>query len=194
MSLGVATAKAILLGAVLAFGAAGTPSGASSQLGVPGRSNAHASIAAKERFVAVAWGAAASGRDTGVYVATSRDAGVAFGRPTRVNDDSSQASHHAGHTEHQSDGVARAQLSKLFFGRNSELFVVWDEQGSGRCRIALGRRAPDNAGAMRFRRQVLSEGLPASYPVVAATADGVVAAWTSGNAEETTLRVQPLTN
>jgi hypothetical protein len=419
-------AKTTLLSATVACGAAfvvGTiaaPNGVT-ELGMPGRSNAYPSIAAAGQFVAVAWGASRSGGGTDVFVATSRDAGATFGAPTRVNDESSQASlageqpprvsiverrggnpglvvvwtakadsgtrllsarsenggasftspvslpgsegagnrgWHAtttaadgrtlavwldhreqpkraaaggDHTAHQhhGDGVARAQLSKLFFApldagsaavsitggvcyccktaiataadgsiyaawrhvypgnirdiafassrdggrtftaparvsddrwvldgcpengpamavdakgrvhivwptlvegttpgseptlalfhsmsgdgrhftprqvipavglprhpqvavaRNGELLVAWDEQGGGR-RIALGWGAESATGTFGFRREVLSEGRAASYPVLAATDAGPVAAWTSGDATASTVHV-----
>lgn len=53
-------------------------------LGVDGRANATAWIAADGDVVAVVWGASASGR-TDVFASTSRDAGGTFGVPVRVN-------------------------------------------------------------------------------------------------------------
>jgi hypothetical protein len=55
-------------------------------LAVAGRSNQTPWMAASGRFVAVAWGATSSGgSDADVFVAFSRDAGVSFGAPVRVN-------------------------------------------------------------------------------------------------------------
>jgi hypothetical protein len=55
-------------------------------------------------------------------------------------------------------------------------------------RVALGRGTPDDTGTLRFARQVISDGAPATYPVVATTEDGVVAAWTNGTSGQTVLR------
>jgi hypothetical protein len=419
------TAVTFIACSLLVAAAVDVPRGAVTELGIRGRSNAHASIATNARFVAIAWGAAAAGGGTDVYVATSRDGGASFGREARVNDQTSQANlageqpprvslvqgpgdrldvvvvwtaksasgtrllsarsndsgqsfarpvalpgsegsgnrgwhatasthdgrvvaiwldhreqapkpggaaagDHAHHNNH-GDGVARAQLSKLFFapldasaalpitggvcyccktaiataadgsiyatwrhvypgnvrdiafsvsndggrtfappirvsddrwvldgcpengpaiavdgrrrvhiawptlvagrtpggeptlalfhaisvdgrhfsprqeiptegvprhpqiaiGKNGHILVVWDEQGGGR-RVALGRGVETGTGAIRFSRRVLSDGAPGSYPAVAATADGAVAAWTSGPAERSTLRVHRL--
>jgi hypothetical protein len=51
---------------------------------VPGRANATPSIAANGAFVAVAWGASASGK-ADVFVAVSRDGGATFGAAVQAN-------------------------------------------------------------------------------------------------------------
>jgi hypothetical protein len=53
-------------------------------LAVPGRSNATPWIAATGSFVAVTWGAAASGKGD-IFLAVSRDGGRTFSTPNRVN-------------------------------------------------------------------------------------------------------------
>ncbi len=60
------------------------PAGPAVALGVEGRSSATPSVAAEGAFVAVAWGASASGT-TDVFVAASRDGGRTFAAPVRVN-------------------------------------------------------------------------------------------------------------
>lgn len=70
--------------------------------------------------------------------------------------------------------------------------VAWDEQGSGPRRVAVGRGTSDGKGGVRFVRQAITDPQSATYPVLAATSDGVVAAWTSGSAGQTVLRTERL--
>ena len=62
-----------------------TQSTGTASLAVPGRTNAHVSIAVQERFVVAAWAASLPTGSTDIYAAVSRDGGVTFGPPTRVN-------------------------------------------------------------------------------------------------------------
>ena len=54
-------------------------------LAIDGRSNATPWIAAQGAFVAIAWGATPPNGGADVYVAASRDSGMTFDRPVRVN-------------------------------------------------------------------------------------------------------------
>ena len=54
------------------------------ELSVPGRANAHPSVATDGDVAVVAWSTRGSG-GTDVYAAVSADAGATFGRPVRVN-------------------------------------------------------------------------------------------------------------
>jgi hypothetical protein len=76
------TAVAVICVAALAGQPASSPAPVS--LDVPGRSDSTPWIAANGTFVAVAWGASASGR-TDVFLAVSRDGGATFGAPVQVN-------------------------------------------------------------------------------------------------------------
>src|SRR5262245_36136924 len=78
------TALALVLTAGSVTPRGGTP--ASVVLNVEGRANVNASVAAYGQVVAVVWAAVAEGSATDIYAALSRDAGVTFGRPERVND------------------------------------------------------------------------------------------------------------
>jgi hypothetical protein len=69
------------------------------------------------------------------------------------------------------------------------LVVVWDELESGRRHVAMARLQQHTAGNAMFSREVISDGEPAMYPVVARAADGVVVAWTSGAPAESMIRV-----
>lgn len=54
-------------------------------LGVAGRANAHVSLASSGGFVAAVWAASAPSGETDIMAATSRDGGVTFSSPVRVN-------------------------------------------------------------------------------------------------------------
>ncbi len=73
----------------IALGVAGsaqsTLSTGTGSLVVPGRANAHVSIAVQEMFVVASWAASLPTGSTDIYAAVSRDGGVTFGPPTRVN-------------------------------------------------------------------------------------------------------------
>jgi hypothetical protein len=78
------------------------------------------------------------------------------------------------------EGVARhVQIALTARG---DVTVAWDEQANGERRVALARATADSSGSTVFTRQVMSD-VTASYPVIATTSDGIVAAWTSGSAE-----------
>ena len=84
-----ATALALASATVLALGSAprlvaGAAADASLALAVPGRANAHPSIASDGDLAVVAWSARGGG-GTDVYAAVSADAGATFGAPVRVN-------------------------------------------------------------------------------------------------------------
>jgi hypothetical protein len=55
------------------------------EIGVTGRANAHASVAAAGTFVGVVWAARAPEGVTDIHLATSRDGGRTFSAPVRVN-------------------------------------------------------------------------------------------------------------
>src|SRR5687768_4657651 len=83
--------RTVVIAAALVAAAVVAPSGRSTDLAVQDRTNAHPSIAAIGRFVAITWGAAPKDGATDIYTATSRDAGRTFESPTRVNDARTQA-------------------------------------------------------------------------------------------------------
>src|SRR4051812_6522984 len=82
-SLGRGLGLALAAMCVAAVGGAGSDSAV---LGVNGRANANASVAAHQSFVAVAWSATDEGGATDIYASVSRDAGRTFDRAIRVND------------------------------------------------------------------------------------------------------------
>jgi hypothetical protein len=72
------------------------------------------------------------------------------------------------------------------------LAVAWDEAVAGSRRIAIAHAMADANGRPGFRRQVLTAGGAAIYPSLAVTADGVVAAWTSGASATASIQVARL--
>jgi hypothetical protein len=89
------------------------------------------------------------------------------------------------------EGVSRHP--QIIVSARAGLVLTWDEQSSGNRRVALARGTVDKNG-VRFARTVLSDTARASYPVIAATQDGIVAAWTGGSATQSVLRVQRFAN
>jgi hypothetical protein len=68
--------------------------------------------------------------------------------------------------------------------------VTWDEQATGVRRVVVGRGTSDSRGVVRFTREVVDDTASATYPVVAATGDGTVLAWTSGAAGRNVIRTE----
>jgi hypothetical protein len=101
----------------VALSAAGDPIA----LGVTGRVNATAAIAADGPFVTVAWGGAQPDGATDVFAAVSRDGGRAFGAPVRVNDVDGDARLN-GEQPPQIALVRRA-------GREPVIVIVWTTKG-----------------------------------------------------------------
>ena len=64
---------------------AAVPTSTTVTLAVPGRVNAHVSLAARERFVAAVWSGATKTGPSDIYAAVSGDGGRTFGAPVRVN-------------------------------------------------------------------------------------------------------------
>jgi hypothetical protein len=85
------------------------------------------------------------------------------------------------------EGVPRH--AQIVVSGRGKLVVTWDEQSSGGRRVALARGTAGTNG-VRFARDVISDAARASYPVIATTQDGIVAAWTSGLATQSVLRIQ----
>jgi hypothetical protein len=98
----------------------------STQLAVPGRSNATPSIASDGSVVAIAWGASTPAGATDVFAAVSRDGGRTFAPPVRVND---------------ADGEARlnGEQPPRVAVRGSAITVVWTGKGKNGTRLMQSR-------------------------------------------------------
>lgn len=138
-------------------------------LGVPDRSNAYASIATSGRFAAIAWGATASTGITDVYLATSTDSGQSFGSPTRVN----SAAEPATLSPEQPPRVALIARA----GRQPAVVVVWTSKGQTGTRL-FSARSED--GGRTFTPASLIPGADTAgnrgWESVATKSDGSVAA------------------
>ena len=120
--------------AALILGAAGVGSGSSAdgvRLGVPGAANNNVSLAAGGSEVVVTWGAR-SGAATDVYAAWSRDGGVTFGAPARVNDVPGDAR------------VSGEQAPRVALGGSTE--VVWVSRQGGASVVRAAKARTDERG------------------------------------------------
>ncbi len=131
-------ALVVAFAAMSAGVAVGTPLRAQAPLtlGLAGRENAAVRVAASGRFVAVVWGASASG-GTDVYSAVSRDGGRTFGTAVRVNDTAFDA-RVGGEQPPQVALVPRA-------GGDPQLVVVWTAKRTDGGRLLTSRST--NGGA-----------------------------------------------
>jgi hypothetical protein len=77
---------------------------------------------------------------------------------------------------------------QIAMAAGGSLALAWDEMAGGKRRAVAARVTFDAAERPRFERRVIGEGEPAIYPVIAVTAAGTVAAWTSGTGQ-TAIRV-----
>jgi hypothetical protein len=77
---------------------------------------------------------------------------------------------------------------QITIGRDGTPTLAWDESASGTRRAAIARVSTDSAGVPRFARAVLGER--AVYPVIAATGDAVVVAWTASEPAGSIIRVE----
>jgi hypothetical protein len=147
----VALAAALLLAGCGPGGARGPAGGV--DIGVSGRANANPSIAAQGRFVALVWGAPSDQGPTGIYLATSRDAGAAFGSPVRVNDDGSVASLSA----EQPPRVALLPRA----GQDPAIVVLWTARGDSGTRL-FSARSNDGGGTFSAPEVVTGSDAPGS--------------------------------
>lgn len=88
-------------------------------------------------------------------------------------------------------GVARH--AQVVLATDGDVAVVWDEEADASRRVAFASGARAGDGTMRFTRRVLGDRTRGVYPVVASTPDGLVAAWSSGPADRSVVRVERLT-
>ena len=86
-----AVVAAFAAGPAVGHGQGSGPQPRTARVGVPGVANANPTMAAEGNFVAVAWGASATGGGADVYVAVSRDGGSTFGPPVRANREPGEA-------------------------------------------------------------------------------------------------------
>jgi hypothetical protein len=78
---------------------------------------------------------------------------------------------------------------QLAVAADGSLAIAWDELAGGGRRAVVARATVDSADHFQAARQVVDDKEAAYYPVVAATRRGIVAAWTSGRASSSVIRV-----
>ena len=139
-------AWAIVATSVVSFRAA-TPV----SLGVRGRANANASMAADGRFVAVVWSASTAQGVTDIYAAVSRDAGATFSAPVRVNLTPGTARVN-GEQPPRVSLVPRA-------GAEPSIVVVWTAKGAAGTALITARSLD---GGRRFGRDGVVPGTDAA--------------------------------
>lgn len=146
-----------------------------SSLSVPGRSNAHATVAADGDFVVVGW-SAAQDKVTDVFVATSRDGGRTFAAPVRVNREAGDVSLGAERPPHVAIGRRAG---------HRVVAVLWTARGTaaaGGTALRLAESADDGMtfASMRTIHDERLSGLR-SWESLAFGPDGSVhAAWLDG--------------
>ena len=123
--------RALVLGLVLFGEMHDAPRASAADLGVAGRTSAHASIATSGTFTAVAWAGTSGAGATDIYLATSRDGGQTFGTPVRVNTIDGQASA----SGEQPPRVVLTPRS----GREPQIVVIWTAKGAAGTRLLLAR-------------------------------------------------------
>jgi hypothetical protein len=89
-------------------------------------------------------------------------------------------------------GSAKPEHPQIAIAEGQRIVVAWDEVVNG-SRVAAIREVRRPAPAVSLGPVlILSERGPASYPVVAPTAGGLVAVWTSGAASTSVIGVRRL--
>ena len=124
-----ATAAAVI-SIVLALSSSNHAAPATVTLGIAGRANANVSLASSGSFIVAVWSASASGGDTDIVAATSRDAGRTFSSPVRVNST-------PGDARVNGEQPPRVALK----GRNGqvpEIAVVWTTKGTAGTKLLSG--------------------------------------------------------
>lgn len=124
---------------------------ATATLAVPGRANAHVSLAASGPFVAASWAASAAGGDTDIFAATSRDGGRTFAAPVRVNSTPGDARVNG----EQPPRVALKSRS----GALPEIAVVWTTKGATGTKLLS---ATSTDGGRSFSRSATVPGSDAA--------------------------------
>jgi hypothetical protein len=112
------------------------------------------------------------GPEGAIFYATTRD-GISFTPRVRV----------------PTMGSAKPSHPQIAMDPYGDVVVAWDEVVGG-TRVALARRATTSAGAMRWADAFRLDDGASLYPVLAATRESVIAAWTSGQPGATVIRVR----
>jgi hypothetical protein len=102
----------------------------STTMAMPGADNRAAAVAASGQHAVVTW-TAATGNNTNVYAAVSRDGGRTFGNPVRVNDLEGEVR------------VSGEQAPRVAIG--SDVVVLWQARREGRSTVRMARSTDGGA-------------------------------------------------
>jgi hypothetical protein len=162
---------AFAVGLAMTVSASSSVTNGATEIAIKDRANSNASVAARGRFVALAWSASTNEGVTDIFFTASRDGGRAFATPTRVNDVPGEAR------------VSGEQPPRIALvpsaGRDPSIVVAWTAKGSTGTRLLSAR---SNDGGRSFSSAAPVVGTDASgnrgWESVAASQDGaVVALW-----------------
>ena len=81
---------------------------------------------------------------------------------------------------------------QLTLSNTGTLVVAWEQAGGGPRRIRLAEANPVTAGTLAFRAVALPAAAEGTYPTLASTPEGIVAAWTSRPGPSSSLAVARL--
>jgi hypothetical protein len=136
-------------------------------LQVPGRSSAHVSLAADGALVVAAWAASLPDGATDIYSAVSRDGGLTFSTPVRVNTTPGEA-------RVNGEQPPRVALTSRQAGTPA-ITVVWTAKGPAGTRLQTARSTD---GARTFSKSALVPGTDAAgnrgWEAMAADSQGQV--------------------
>jgi hypothetical protein len=138
---------------------------------VAGRSNEFATLAADGEFVALTWAGSKAGAGTNIYAAVSRNGGVTFSAPVRVNSTEGEA-------QVNGEQPPRVVLVRTAAG-SREIVVVWTAKGSAGTRLVTGRSTDDGRTFSKVATVPGSDapGNRGWESIAAGGSGGVVALW-----------------
>ncbi len=139
------------LSLAVASGRTAVPLAAPATLAVPDRANANLSLASQGSFVVAVWSAALVDGTTDIYTAVSRDRGVSFSAPVRVNSTAGEARANG----EQAPRVALVQQA----GGAPQIDIVWLAKRETRT-VLLSARSSD--GGRSFTKASIVPGSDAA--------------------------------
>ena len=157
------------LGALTSLQSAAPP--AATTLAVAGRANANVSLVADGSFVAAVWSGSTAEGMTDIFTSVSRDGGLTFGAPTRVNST-------PGDARVNGEQPPRVTLAARA-GQVPQIVAIWTSKSSGGTAL---RTARSNDGGKTFSPSSLVTGTDAAgnrgWEAIGADRQGVVhAVW-----------------
>ena len=90
-------------------------------------------------------------------------------------------------------GAPKPSHPQIAIDGTGRIFVAWDEAMSGVRRAAIRQITPNRSAGLSFGDiQMLGEDGPSLYPVLAPLSTGVIAVWTSGPPDRSTIAVRSI--